>query len=514
MATGEVEIGTDEWWVNYLLEKLGAEYPRLAKAFGYRESKNPLADIGVGAALEQYPQMLALSRLNFAEQIADAVISKCAFVGFRTAAQDDDDGDEVAERISHLNRLSSQYPLLAESKATYSRGYMTVLEASPDDGPDAPPSIVVTDAWRTVTEQNPAKPWESVAALTIGWNAATQTDTVMLFRAGEGPDDTGYMRVVSRFDEGGQSQFPSKSVDAAQWSLQPTPENGWEWGPVTKFEKVRGCGVVLFTTRDGYGLYEKHYDTLDRVNQTILHRIVVSITQAFKKHAIEGADLPEVYPEGHPQSGEPIDWNEVFKNGPDALWLLPAGAKMWESQAMNLDSLVGATQAELRNLAAVTGTPLYVLDPAAANGSASGADLARDVHLSKVRAWRDSDQDSLAQVLSFAFQAIGDEERAAVEAISTIWLQITTFDLHQQASAAKMATEAGMSSQFIGERIWALSPADMRRERAAKQSDGFAAGAMGGGFSATPAPASGAVGAPAATPAAPASAGSLGGGLL
>lgn len=480
----ELELGSDEWFADHLMKALAAEYPRLAKAKSYRDGTNPIVDLGIGSSVEAYAQIVQMGRLNMAEQIANAIISKCRFTSFRTAATDDEDGDEVAGKVANRNRLMSQYAKLADSKATYGRGYMTVLEPDKDAGEDAVPTIVVTDAWRTITMQDTLRPWETRAAVTIGWNPETSTDSVILFRAGATPDEPGYMRRITRFDEGGRSIFPPPGVDASSFSVDLL-DGVWEWEAPVRFEKILGAGVVMFDTRDGFGVFEKHYDSLDRVNTGILNRIIITVMQAFKQRAIEGGEWGATYPEGHPKAGLEIDFDEMFKTGPDALWMLPKDAKMWESGVVSITPLVEAEKSDLRNLAAVTGTPLYVLDPASASGgSASGADLAREQHISNVIAWRDDDGGSFAQVMAYAMLAMGEESRAAVEEISVMWLEMSVVTPEAKGSAAKMMRDAGFSTTYIGEKVLGMTPAELRRERESKQVEGFALGRQ------APAPAS------------------------
>ena len=476
---GEFELGSDEWMADYLLKGLAGDYERLAKAVSYRNGENTILDLGLGTAVESYPQMVQMARLNMGEQIANALITKCRFTGFRTAATDDDDGDAEAGRIAKRNRLLSQYPRLAESKALYGRGYVTVLEPGDDAEPDEPATLAVTDAWRTFSLQDATRPWITRAAVTIGWNAETSTDTVMLFRVGATPTDPGYMRVISRFDEGGKSLFPAPGIDASTFSVN-LADPAWVWGPVIKYENIIGSGVVMFATRDGFGVYEKHYDTLDRINTGILNRLIITVMQAFKQRAVENGVLDATYPEGHPKAGEAIDLDEMFKSGPDALWMLPEGAKMWESTVVDVTPLVEAEKADLRSLASATATPLYVLDPTAAagGGSASGADLAREQHITAVNAWRDDDGDGLAQVLSFAFQVAGDETRAQVEDITVMWLETSVVTPEAKGSAAKMMRDAGFSKTYIGEKVLGMAPAELRREREASQVESFAGGGV------------------------------------
>src|SRR5690606_20613755 len=113
----------------------------------------------------------------------------------------------------------------------------------------------------------------------------------------------------------------------------------------------------------GLGEYENHTDSIDRITEDILQRLTITAMQAFRQRAItpgDGKPLPENYPADHPTSpGEPINYDEIFKGGPAALWFLPEGAKIWESTATDINGLINAEDKDIEHLAAVTGTPLF-----------------------------------------------------------------------------------------------------------------------------------------------------------
>jgi hypothetical protein len=101
----------------------------------------------------------------------------------------------------------------------------------------------------------------------------------------------------------------------------------WDWdeersGPICRpgFEDV--MPVVRFRNRDGVGEFERHIDVLDRINRSLLRGLVVMTYQAFKQRAVTG-DLPE-----KDEAGNLINYQELLKAGPDALWLLPPDVKI------------------------------------------------------------------------------------------------------------------------------------------------------------------------------------------
>lgn len=476
MAASDYELDSDEWWASYLCEGMGREFPNLNTLRGYRDGSNVLPEYATGQSLVNYSNLLLLSRLNFAEQIVSAMSSRERPFGFRTASEDDKHGDTVASGIWRRSHMATQFSTLLGMKNTYGKAYLTVIE-NEADGDDLLPFMSVTSPWQTAVYTDPLRPWIVLAAVTVGFNPVTNLDTILLMRPATGGGEGKAYYVEYTRETEGQSLIPN---DGTEWfpDLAEFTANGKK-----QYRNLTRVPVVPFTTDDGYGIFEKHIATLDRINHTILQRVVITVMQAFRQRAIDG-DFDETYPEGHERAGEAIDWQELFKAGPDALWFLPPGAKMWESAMADIRPIIDAINSDLKHLAAATSTPLYVLSPEAANGSAQGASLARETHALKAEALRARDADSLARALSLAFEAMADEARMVEESISVMWEHTDLVDLASQALAAKDAKAAGASQQMVNERYFAMNPDELEREALARDDE-----AMSAGLAATPAPA-------------------------
>jgi hypothetical protein len=130
--------------------------------------------------------------------------------------------------------------------------------------------------------------------------------------------------------------------------------------------------IVPFFNQDRRGEFESHVDLLDRINWIVLQRLVITAMQAFRQRATKG-DLPE-----SDEAGEPIDYSELFKPGPGALWQLPEGIELWESAQTSLQDVLLSVKDDITHLAAVTRTPISMLMPEGQNQSAEGASFARE----------------------------------------------------------------------------------------------------------------------------------------
>lgn len=454
--------GSDDWWLDFLGTKLGANFPRLDRLRSYREGTAEVPDQSNREVRDAYARFVNMSRLNFAELIVAFVVAHEQPLGFRTAAPNDAQGDAVAMGIWKGSHMPVQARDLFDDKGTYGESFLTVTGALSADlsGAYSAPLIVRSSPWNTAVEMSPVRPWEVESAITVGYNPYDQADFITLFRRG-------YFRQAVRAAKGNRSSIPS---NGRVWQ----PGRGWSWvDDPQPYGYTDGTPVIRFATPGGVGEFERHTDSLDRINHTIHQRLTITAMQAFRQLALSGK-LPEVYPPSHPQAGQKIDYNEIYKAGPGAMWMLPEGAKVWESGVTDIRPIIEASKEDLRNLAAVSSTPIYALAPDAANGSAEGASLARETGNFKAEDRIERDGDSLSLALGFAFQALRDTQRADTSQISTIWRSVDRDSKNARATAAAAAKQAGMSQAGINEFMFGLTPDEIAREEQNKNDEMFA----------------------------------------
>ncbi len=456
MFTQAGVTGSDDWWILRLATKLGRGFPRLRLLQSYRDNTCMIPAAASVATSIAFQTFIRQSRLNMAELISSARTNRMKPLAFKTAAPGDDNGDALAMTTWKRSSMKVGIRDVFSDMVDFGEAFTTTTgPQSPSS--DAQPTILPSNGWTTAASPLAAQPWLSEAAITVGYDPINRADLMTLFRPG-------YMRQA--FRAAAVSSIPS---DGTTW----TPGDGWTWvsDPIP-LGYTQDVPVVSYRTRNGVGVYENHLDSLDRVNHTILQRSEIIAMQAFRQLAIQG-DLPERYPAGHPRAGELINYDEVYKAGPGALWMLPTEAKIWESAVTDITPISGALKDDVKNLAAVTSTPIYILSPDAANGSAEGASLARESLIFAVEDLVDRADAGLAQAHSLAFQALGDAQRAQVGDISTMWAPIDRSSITERAAASAQAKTGGLSQKMIDEKIFQLTPDEMAQEEQNLQDQAF-----------------------------------------
>jgi hypothetical protein len=379
------------------------------------------------------------SRMNYAELVTESARERMIPLGWTTAVDADESGDEVATRIAAANQLQLRSADVFRWMLALGHGYMLI-------GPpraNGIPVISEEDPREVITADDPAT-GEAIAAL-------------KLFRDEWTGDQLAYVYVPGAV---WVARRPASSLAAAGYFGE-----AWEWDRDLSGAYPAGfedlVPVVCCRNRDGRGEYELHMDVLDRINSEIFRRVALALYQAHRQRAVIG--LPTTI-DGKPLKADKsnlADYSEVFTADPGAMWQLDADVKFWESTPVDLGSIRLAVKDDVQALAAVTRTPLHYITPDAAAGSAEGASVQREGLVYRVEDRRRRADGALARAMSIAFRMMGETQRADVVSIRTLWQPAERFSLQERASAASQARAGGLPTRRIRRDIWQYPPEDM-----------------------------------------------------
>lgn len=438
------------WWLHRLTTRLAANAGRFEMLDSYYSGTNGIPVHSDKAVRVAYQRLMRMARTNFAELVVEATRERMQPVGFRTGAEGDDLGDQEAWRIWQANSLDADHALVERASLAMSMGYVIVGGIALDI--DAP-LITPEDPREVIVEHAPGRRRKAVAALKLYRDDIAGLDCAVLY-------------------------LPGIVYKAAREANETTPEvsptmSGWEW--TTTGEKLPDgledvVPVVAFPNRadmaghQAAGEFEPHLPVLDRINYTILNRLEIATLQAFRQRAIKGVKSVD-------DDGNEIDYDDIWRNDPGAMWLMPETAELWESGVVDPGSLLNSIRADVQDLAAVTRTPLFYLTPDATNGSAEGASLAREGLVFKVRDRINQLGESWEQVMSLAFRFAGDAERATRGDMEVIWAPPERFSLAERYDAAAKAQAAGVPWRTVMADILQFSPQQVARMEAERAGD-------------------------------------------
>lgn len=422
-------------WLARLTKAMDDRADRLALLRSYLEGDAPLPE-GAEGCRDAYKDFQRKARTNFGELAVEAVTDRLIPSGF--ALPDSEGDDDTLRAIVKRNRLMIGVADAIRDMVGLSHGYLMVSEESPRRA-----LVTYERPEQTITEQSAYRPDQVRAGLKVYRDEVDGFDVAKLHLPGivhtyyrELRDDSGFDRRLIRVQN--------------DWTYAGSEETGLRFVP-----------IFPFVNRGGLGEFETHTDVLDRINWDILQRLVITAMQAYRQRATKG-DLP---PED--EQGNEIDYAEMFKPGPGALWQLPEGVELWESQQVDLTSILAATKDDITHFAAVTRTPMSVMMPDGANQSAEGASFAKEGLVFKAADRRDRANAALTRALGAAL-AIERGEPDVIDDVEVSWLPVERQSLAERADAATKAQDLPWRTRMTD--IWQFSADrvdDMESERAA-----------------------------------------------
>lgn len=506
MAIDTTTPGSPGWHMQQMWRQLAAEQPRLNRLDAYRRGMPPLV-MGVGSERlrSAYFRFQGMARSNFADLIVSAMTNRMSVRSIRTAAANDDNGDQAAWRIWTANGLDVWQTDLYRTFGTFGVAYAA---AGAPTEPDGEPVITVEDPRQMITVQDPLRPWKATAAFKLYHDPQRQMDYAILWLPGEKwvAQRSRKARVSSGTSPGGQPTGPASipvSFSPSAFDLIPVGQIGGDGGMIWAAEQPFGVldpasfdddydgitsetydlddvPVVRYGNRDGVGEFELHTDLLDRIAHITLQQMVIATLQAFKQRAIKtsteaGDDggLPD-----EDGDGNPIDYDQIFEADPGALWRLPIGAEIWESGQVDLSGILSASKDWVLHLAACTQTPFPMFSPDSANQSANGASLYREGLTFKVEDRCRIAGAGHAQLFAIAFKLKGDTERADPADIIIDWAPADRYSILEMAQADSLSS---LPLAQKAARIYGMSPAEVKITLAQASQQAFMTAALNPG---------------------------------
>lgn len=347
------DLSPDQW-LRWLTERMDARRTRLLELRARLDGCGPLPEVSESVK-DAYRDFQRKARTTWEQLIVESVAERMAMSGVRVG--DDPKDDDRARGILARNRMTILEPDVYRDMLGMSVGYLSVTGVGPRGGQRA--VITYERPEQVITEDDPLDPWTQRAGLKIWRDLVAGRDYAVLSIPGA------------------MYRWWRPCVAAAWASNKPPVLASGGWQPLDFITGlVPWVSMVPFVNAGGVAEFEPHRDLLDRIDYGVLQRLVIAAMQAYRQRAIETADgkpLPET-----DEAGNVIDYGALFKPGAGALWELPAGVKLWESQTTDATWLLNASKDDIRTLAAVTRTPMSTLIPDGANMAAEGAAFARE----------------------------------------------------------------------------------------------------------------------------------------
>lgn len=425
-------------WLPILAKRLDDDLPRVRLLNRYINGDAPLPEMGanVKASWQKFQRK---ARTNWGLLVQDAVADRIVPNGITVKGSADSLVARRAQRIWRDNHMDTVIKEWVRFGLTYRQSFLTCWVD--EDGK----AVITADSMETmVVSTDPLQPWRVRAALRVWRDLDAEKDFCIVWC-------DGYRQ---KFFRDCYTETPTRRRLVRLIQGEWTPELGDDGEPEPPTETGNPPPVVVYNNPGGFGEFEPHLDVINRINEGVLQRLVITAMQAFKqrwlKSPVGSSGLPRKDPDGND-----IDWAKVFEPAPGALWELPAGIDVGEAAATDIRPLIDGSNSDIKQLASSTRTPLPMLMPD--NQSAQGAVSMDSGHLAKCE---DRCLEAKVGAAAIVVKALGVEgaELGEDDTVEVTFEPVAMVSLAEKYAAAAQAKAAGEPWKSIARRILGYSP--------------------------------------------------------
>ncbi|MEG8275767.1 phage portal protein [Streptomyces sp. AHA2] len=387
----KLEPESPDWWLERLWTQLQERCKYADTMRQYYSGDHPLPMIQEKAR-SAFQRLLKQSRSNYTGLVVDATAERIQVDGFRFG--DEDVGDQEAWRIWQASSMDADSDLLITEAVKVGRAFALV---APNPNDASTPIITAEDATQAIVAYQPGSRRQRAAGL------KTWVD-----------DWTGQLMATLYLPDGlykFQAPKPVQGVAKPSWERRAVAGEPWpapnSMGVVPLVE-IQNRPDLL---GEAHSEIEDVLDVQDRINKTLIDRMMAQEFSAFRQRWMTGYEVPV------DDNGQPI---EPFKAAVDRLWVIEdEGVKVGEFSATDLGPYLASIEADVQHMAARTRTPAQYLLGKLSNVNGETLKATESGLVAKVRQRCRPLGEGLEEVVRLYLKAAGDTRDLA--SIEVIW---------------------------------------------------------------------------------------------
>ncbi|MEU1919350.1 phage portal protein [Streptomyces albogriseolus] len=440
--------GEPLWWVDRLWKQL-AERRRYADLMRqYYSGNHPLPMIQEKAR-PGFQRLLKQSRSNYVGLVVDATAERLQIDGFRLGQEKL--GDQELWRIWQANAMDADSDLQLTEAVKVGRSFALVAP-NPDD--ESTPLITAEDATQAIVAYESGSRRERRAGLKTFVDDWTGDVWTTLFVDG----------LIFKY----RAPAPQAgAVTDPRW--EPREVRGEDWPARNELDVVP---LVEIPNRpdllgEAHSEIEDVLDIQDRINKTLIDRMMAQEFSAFRQRWMTGYEVPV------DENGQPI---EPFKAAVDRLWVIEdEGVKVGEFSATDLRPYLDSIESDVQHMAARTRTPAQYLLGKLSNVNGETLKATESGLVAKVRQRQRPLGEGEEEVARLALRAAGDDRD--LSALEVIWRNPEFRTEGELVDALVKMSTLGVPREALWER-WGASQTEIAQWR--EQADQQAARILGG----------------------------------
>jgi len=391
-----VQPGSPRWYLTRLTQRLLMRQSRYDRLERYALGDHPLP-VGDRRYVAALADLQKKCRTNYCELVIHAVTQRMKVTGFQFGPDQQNDTD--AKAIWNYNDMDYQSPTLLKMAATLGDAYILVSPPIEDGGE---PVLSVEDPRMCITEADPRLPTKTLAGLKMWqddvdhaiYGALYLPDAIYLYKGPAIIDALTTDAATLTHLLVGRS-----GIAAGGFVLVDTQPN-----PVGEVTLVRGNWQPAFGTM-GRAEHEPIIHIQDRINHTVLDRLIIAKSQAYNQRWVTGATK-----------------GDKFKGGADLVWAtVESDAKFGEFTAVDLTQMLAAIRDDVGDLAAVSQTPATYLMNRMVNVSGDTLTQDQSALVTKTHLREEAMGWMYERAMRLAFKIKGDTAKYKETEVVTLW---------------------------------------------------------------------------------------------
>ncbi|MFJ4808500.1 phage portal protein [Streptomyces longwoodensis] len=443
------EPGEPLWWVDRLWKQLmeRREYADMMRQ--YYSGDHPLPMIQEKAR-PGFQRLLKQARSNYVGLVVDATAERLQVDGFRLG-KDQRVGDQELWRIWQANSMDADSDLQLTEAVKIGRSFALVAP-NPED--ESTPLITAEDATQAIVAYEAGSRRRRRAGLKTFIDDWTGDIWTTLFVDG------------LLFKYRARQQVAGVAGDP-RWEPREVPGEDWPAGnplEVVPLVEIPNRPDLL---GEAHSEVEDVLDIQDRINKTLIDRMMAQEFSAFRQRWMTGYEVPT------DESGQPI---EPFKAAVDRLWVIEdEGVKVGEFSATDLRPYLDSIESDVQHMAARTRTPAQYLLGKLSNVNGETLKATESGLVAKVRQRQRPLGEGVEEVARLALQAAGDPRD--LSALEVIWHNPEFRTEGELVDALVKMSTLGVPREALWER-WGASQTEIAQWR--EQADQQASRVLGG----------------------------------
>lgn len=467
--TEDTSPGSPRWYLSRLTERLLGRQYRYNWLEKYALGHHPFPN-GDKRFVYALSELQRKCRTNYCELVIHAVTQRMFVNGFQFGP--DEQVDEDAKKIMNYNYMDVQIAIMINMAATFGDAYMMVSPAIEDDGE---PVLTAENPRMCITDPDPALPLRERAGFKMWQDDVSQKVMGVLYLPEaiytyEAPGITDQSVDTATLTSRLTTQHQPGSfvlVDVQPNEAGEVPLKRCNWQPA--------FGTI------GRSEFESVIDIQDRINHTVLDRLVIAKSQAYNQRWVSGAKK-----------------GSEFKPGADMVWAtLDPTARFGQFEAADLTQVMEAVRDDVGDMAAISQTPATYLMNRMVNVSGDTLTQDQSALVTKIGVRQIAVGYTLERCMRLAMKLKGLEDKAKETEVMTLWkdaaihtyaelgdlfskltsggcsldvaMKITgLFTNDQIESAVKQAEEAKLQEQQFAEKQLAVAAAKTANEPSKK----------------------------------------------